>query len=387
MSQLSTQLTCYYQKQGNRILFSNKLTLNKLALEMWQRLDFHGMDASVLSRVLKGKRLFTTKQLQVFCELLSLNKSEVSKLYQALERDYLNRYGLSLTSPIPSLDFTNILSWQVKKIHQARETGQLALTLQWSEELIDFLDKLARSDNRLSVKEKLSSLLGDLLYEQGFASGCIYLPQKNLLTISPIVKRMLEIAKTVRSPLLAAKAYVILGFAHYSFGKYSFARKYHNFYQQSLNVTKKALATDTISDEIKLICYRYLALNSTYLQDRSLFTSAQNSIRDTIHRQSHKGYFSYTPRALDSIARGQAYFGLGNPLKTLEESKLYEQKISWRDPLREAASIRNELEILKKLRIKNTAHISKHVARGLFLSQEYNIHRYTQYFKNFSLSN
>lgn len=58
MSNLAKKLQQYYTKKGNRIIFSNGLTLNQLALEMWERLDYQGIDVSVLSRVIGGRRFF-----------------------------------------------------------------------------------------------------------------------------------------------------------------------------------------------------------------------------------------------------------------------------------------------------------------------------------------
>ncbi len=69
---LARLLQKYYQRQSNRIIFVNKMTLNQLALAMWERLGYQGVDASVLSRVINGERLLTPRQLEVFCEILKL---------------------------------------------------------------------------------------------------------------------------------------------------------------------------------------------------------------------------------------------------------------------------------------------------------------------------
>ena len=72
-SHLSKALQKYYLQKGNRIIFQNKMTLNQLAITMWERLGFKEIDASVLSRVINGERLFTIKQLEVFCEIVKIN--------------------------------------------------------------------------------------------------------------------------------------------------------------------------------------------------------------------------------------------------------------------------------------------------------------------------
>jgi|GEM_PF-6450405 len=93
MGQLSQNLASYYKKGGNRILFNGGYSLNRLSLKMWDRLGFSQVDASVLSKVLKGKRLFSFGQLRVFCDILKIPQNERNMLFSSLNEDYLARYG------------------------------------------------------------------------------------------------------------------------------------------------------------------------------------------------------------------------------------------------------------------------------------------------------
>lgn len=56
---LASELQKFYHKVNNKLTFTNDMSLNQLALEMWTELGYEGMDASLLSRVIHGERLFT----------------------------------------------------------------------------------------------------------------------------------------------------------------------------------------------------------------------------------------------------------------------------------------------------------------------------------------
>jgi len=93
MGKFSQFLTKYYKKEVGKIVFENGLSLNQLSLEMWERLGCSQIDPSVLSRVMKGKRLFSFRQLRVFCDLLDIPQLDRNNLFKNLEEDYLNRCG------------------------------------------------------------------------------------------------------------------------------------------------------------------------------------------------------------------------------------------------------------------------------------------------------
>jgi hypothetical protein len=91
---LAKELKKYYQRIGNKIVFSNEMSLNQLAWEMWERLGYKEIDPSVISRVLKGERVFNFKQLFVFTQVLNIDSREKEKLKKALYEELAHRYGL-----------------------------------------------------------------------------------------------------------------------------------------------------------------------------------------------------------------------------------------------------------------------------------------------------
>ncbi len=89
---LASELQNLYRKVNNKLVFSNGMGLNQLALEIWTELGYKGMDASLLSRILHGERLFTKDQLDAFCKILGLQETEKYVLESALGKDLLCKH-------------------------------------------------------------------------------------------------------------------------------------------------------------------------------------------------------------------------------------------------------------------------------------------------------
>ena len=128
---LSKALRKHYTRQGNRLVFSNGMTLNQLALEMWEKLGYREIDASVLSRVIKNQRKFTSKQIKVFAEILKLTSNEFRRLYTEYCCEVLSKADIKE-------DFINDIIYQtdgyeqiLDKIEEARLYDALDLAYRW----------------------------------------------------------------------------------------------------------------------------------------------------------------------------------------------------------------------------------------------------------------
>jgi hypothetical protein len=91
---LANALAKHYRRENNKIIFRNNSTLNQVALQMWELLDYCEIDNSVLSKVINGQRLFTFKQLRVLCKILKLSRKESNLLFDALIEDKLKDLNL-----------------------------------------------------------------------------------------------------------------------------------------------------------------------------------------------------------------------------------------------------------------------------------------------------
>lgn len=380
---LGLKLQSYYQRQNNKVIFQNGLTLNQLANKMWERLGYQGVDASVLSRVIHGQRLFTTKQLEIFCAILELKKQEQDELYRTLEIDYLDRHKLTIfSSRYNPLDIVDIFSSQLAKIDDVRERGLLQTAIDWADELSFQLDIYCHNAKNPIIKDKMFNLLGEMLFQKGYASGAMLCPRENMQNNSSLVKKQLAIAKITHSPQLATKAYITKAFAYYLLGNYSRKHCYLKFYKKSLSISQKSLSLPEIPDELRLFFLRYLGLNTIYLSDSNGFMLSLKEIKKIIRRHPDASHFDYGFWALDTIARGQAYFDRSKVLHTLEESRIFNQNLVRFDPLKEAASIKTELEILKQLQSQAGNYLQRQRQKGLTIATKYGFDRYRRYFLN-----
>jgi hypothetical protein len=77
---------------------------------MWEIPGCRGIDASVISRVLKGERLFTSRQISVFGSVLGLSPRQKLDLEQSLRDDWSQKIGIdrqeySAPTPLGLLEF------------------------------------------------------------------------------------------------------------------------------------------------------------------------------------------------------------------------------------------------------------------------------------------
>ena len=376
MYELRDALTKHYVKRGNKFLFNNTFTLNKLAMEMWKE----GIDSSALSRILRGEKLFSQSQLISFSKLLQLSSEAIDILLDALQKDYLARRGFQLISnPYSSIDVIDLVRDEVNSIYMARERGLTGFVMDRTNAVIKNIENIILKENKTIYKNELYRLLGEIYSEKSYASGCTLTPEENMEVIFPLVEKQIELAKLTNDIDLYIKAKIHLAFAFYAQGNYQVSRKNNYFYSTSLHFIQEAIALEPKSTILKLLCWRLVALNSIYLNKKYIFISAKQNINRAINNMDISG-FSFIPWALDSIARGQSFFGDDNALKTIERTKDFNAKISWDDPLREAAIIRNELEVFKNLKTRFDTYCYKQAHRGLELAKNFGFSRYTVYF-------
>lgn len=168
MEYLASELQKYYRKVHNKLIFTNGMDLNQLALEMWTELGFRGADASLLSRVLHGERLFTKEQLYVFYTILELNDSEKYSLTNALGKDLLYKH---IGTVVPISDFDELLADQrtgmmiLEQIRKLKDTGDMQEAMHiasFFEHVFTFTPKIQQANKSLYAKileEKVRCLI------------------------------------------------------------------------------------------------------------------------------------------------------------------------------------------------------------------------------------
>jgi hypothetical protein len=264
MNYLAQQLKKYYRRKGNQVMFNNGENLNQISLSMWSKLGFCEVDAGVLSRVINGKRLFTPKQLNVFCKLIDLNKQERLKLSQALAIDILQRAGLqedfiSLSdSAKATLDFVfqqmNNLIFSVRFLRNRGLPLQAIETATFMEEIANFyMDKYPKE----WAKKEIAFL--QLFNERARAWGEIAIPTKIEKLMLHDTKRALAIGFEKNNSNLINMGHMNIG------GAYYVAKKW----RESAEYLDNAFRQVDINTQIEFL--RTMILDYAYLKDRNSF--------------------------------------------------------------------------------------------------------------------
>lgn len=119
-----------------------------MALQMWELLDFSEIDHSVLSKVIHGERLFTFKQLSVFCKIMKLSQVQRNILFEALINDKMANDGID--SGKNRLLYAAKLNWQTN-INKNNSKQQITKLNNRSRNLLrTTLSKIVPKTNELS---------------------------------------------------------------------------------------------------------------------------------------------------------------------------------------------------------------------------------------------
>ncbi|MEN8253741.1 MAG: hypothetical protein ABFQ62_05210 [Patescibacteria group bacterium] len=169
MKQLHHLLQRYYRKSGNKIIFSNENTLNQLALAMMEDLGFEGMDSSILSRVINGKRLFTQRQLNSFCNVLNLPIIDKLELEQCLLSEKIHKFDSNLSPTFSKSGKDTSNYFLIVKL--LRNRGFPSETI----EMANFFQKKILSTD---LNQKNLTILGNINNEKSRAFGEISSPER-----------------------------------------------------------------------------------------------------------------------------------------------------------------------------------------------------------------
>lgn len=140
---LAAEISKYFIKRGNARIFRNGLSQNKTAEKIAEELsagastlaDEKGVDQSVFSKVVKGERLFSPKQLDAFCRAVGLSEEENQLIKYALAKDYCEGAGIGLnldaSPPVLSIVIGNL-----QQVSRLVETGELNFALEMLAQLL-----------------------------------------------------------------------------------------------------------------------------------------------------------------------------------------------------------------------------------------------------------
>ncbi len=226
INNFASSLKKYYSRQKNKIIFSNKMSLNKLALAMWERLNYQGIDASVLSRVINGQRLFTLKQLEVFSE-------EYRQLKESLLSDIYNRYHLDHQY----YDF-DLLDSLINKIYQFRMNGRINLAVDLTNFLLNELKEKMEKES-LSFKKNLYLFYySKFLIENYYNNSVLYSGNQLVRHQQDLINEAKEIAQQTKNKELNGLINFFIAGLFYDKGEYNKALPRLDFSLKVISIPK-----------------------------------------------------------------------------------------------------------------------------------------------------
>lgn len=367
-TRLAEELRRYYFRRGTRVIFSGGLSLNQLALEMWDRLDQQKVDSSVISRVLSGERLFSLKQLAIFCEVIKIGDTDCHRLKDALKTDLITRYGLAdefFTSQ--HKNFIHLVSDNLDKIRALKSQSLLGFLGDW------ILAIIARIEEELSInsdpvyRRRLLTLYGQILVEATHWSILCAPPTESRRLTLHLANKLLEIGDELNHPSF-------IGLAHWEAADSLYTQKR---FSQAIQLyhTAYSLTEPYCLAVSRQFPYRGLALCQAYLKQDSEFARTKKLALANLPSHSPDIQCS----VWEGLARAEAV--LGHPRESdqaLSAAKgfLHQNRLSL---LREIQVTRTEIESAVALNTtRHKDYLEKIGSRALAVATDRHYHTHQQ---------
>ncbi|MBI4009372.1 hypothetical protein HY357_04000 [Candidatus Roizmanbacteria bacterium] len=293
ISNLSNALQNYYKRKGNKLIFINGQTLNKLALEMWTNLGYKGMDSSIFSKVITGKRLFTKIQLDSFCKILQINEVNKHILENALGKDLLHKYiGESISiSDYPELVadtyIKNLILYQIRSL---REKGNM----DEASGVATFFEKILCLSP--SIKKANISLLSKVLNEKVRCLIFTEKPENFISRVKDINNFTLQVGLNMKDLDIISMSHGNIGGSYYVAGK---LRDSAGYLEKTFHLVDKSTRVEYI--RTLLNNYSFLGDRSSY---RKIYLNAEKILlKQNIYNTSH------VASIYEALARSSALIG------------------------------------------------------------------------------
>ena len=358
LENLSKKLQKHYARKGNRIVFSNGMTLNQLAFAMWERLGYREIDASVLSRVLKGERLFSSKQIETYCKILKLKKQEQKDLIYALGLDISRRFGIPVSFLYSNVDvLINIIEANDKLIETAKRTSSFKNTDEWLKQLIFQIDRSLHLVNEIQ-RNKLLNLKAELVMHRAWILPSITTDWNNNKNVETIKNELLMLSRYLKRKDLAE---IIKLIEHQS----SYLRKDFGSTVEIVESTDFSFINN-IEYEVDmlrgaLVCYVKLKKEQSYIALKSLllkkFVFCSNDLKAKIcqgisYSESKLGNYMQSRRYMD---KAWIYFDASKNDSDFQIN-------------RKLQLVKTEMEIAKELKNSNLYYLENIGKEALLLS-------------------
>ncbi|NMB57432.1 hypothetical protein GYA19_05875 [Candidatus Beckwithbacteria bacterium] len=335
------------------------MTLNQLAFSMWEKLGYKEIDASVLSRVISGERLFTQRQLNVFCSILKIKKQKALYLKEALLLDIYKKYNLEINHYfLVDLPTEKIL----KKIAEYRWSGDYGISNELTDILLDRFRSLKTKMLFSPYSRKFFDTYGKILLEKCY-NNMLLSPNKVVYHEKIVTYELREIGEILKKKNFIGLSYFVEGEAYYIAEKYD----------RSFPIIYNAL--DLIKDQnTRIEAVRVAILNTAYLNLEKKYKEI-TALAAKIFNY-HKILLSPTLSFIEGLGRAQGILKMQEALNTIEEAEEIYKKSKSEEVFRLIQFDRSRLEILKRTKQKDKNYFEKVGKRGLNLAENYGYYRY-----------
>jgi hypothetical protein len=375
MSTLSEAIKRYYVREGNRITFRDSRSLNQLAFAMWEWLGCQQIDPSVLSRVLKGERLFTGSQLKAFCVLLSLSKNEEQNLFSCLHHDL----NVSLE---PYLNTTNISSSLAREVVYELTNDAFVMfyhgeyeALNEKAEIIKELANILRGDS------ETEEALGRNMYLKGRMILIDILPSLSVPCVRPIAQQLLKMSRNSHSQLLRGYSHALLSDAYYAAGGYSDSSVKYELYRTSIKHAKMASNNLPNNDRECLSALRSMAASACYIHDSDTVMYVLERVRHILPLQPEDNYASILHLcATLSKALVASSSQIPDPFSIQILAERYFPRSLTHTGIYEISTIKENVETLLLLKSQDKGYLERQIKQGIDLTTKYDFPRHERHF-------
>lgn len=382
MGYLSEALKKYYKQEGKTLLFNKDISLSNLSLQMWENLGFHKVDASVLSRVLKGKRLFTPSQLQVFCHILAMPKSEEEFLFQCLSKDYFQRDNVTIDSHLVSendlFDIFESLASHATKLFYKGESQQV---IQQSDTINTLYEKI--SPNKLSKPrlEKLFEAYGYFIFlKERSVAGTVtqHIAAQSIISTAHMLTALSE---QYQLKNLYSYAQILFADVWYMYGSYSTKQQTENFKKAILHSSHAFSLLEDGHTE-KLSALRILIASACYIRDDATIQYAERAAQTLLPIQPSENITNVIHLS-KTITKGNAISKNADPFAFEEKVVDYfgERTPQAISSYFELSNIKTRLETLELLKLHDKNILLPLIQKGIELTQQGDYPRHKIFFE------
>lgn len=377
MTHLAEALKKHYTKREGKIIFTNKKTLNQFALQMWEKLGFSQIDASVLSKVINGKRLFTPQQLRIFCQILAIDNHEEDYLLHCLAQDYnvrknLHIKGFFLASPFAYELMSDFIDGSFRALYDG--------DLKQLENKCNLVRTIMNSfPNNKNIHQDIEHLYGVNLYLSGRVIECLSLPETVLAETLQISNKLLALAEKNKDRMLYAYAHALLANAYYLAGGYSYSANKVTCYSKAISFGMQILDTFQDTDNAKLFTMRVIAASAIYINDQETLLYMVNKTKRLLSLQPFNN-FAIGVQLCATLTKGLAIAGISNPFSMKESAITYFKRDLTGKGIYEASSIKEEVDTLLALKTNDKDFIREKIKKGLSVAHKNQLLRHKNYF-------